>query len=197
MKRVLLLIMLAACSLTSHATSTNELFADKPYTLNLDLLQALDPKPLQVSSFKPEPAEPERVQGIHIISGGRIYPFTYEVISVRNPKPGILETLSKTLDGKSDIILKNIAPCSLAEQCLHYFERISVDGKPHHATSNYLLVKNQTLYHFSAANYAALINGYESWGAPTENKNAELEVGRLLQAISFKNTKAPSASGPN
>jgi hypothetical protein len=184
--RTLLFIILTLIASTSIAAEPTQLFDDKPYVLNLGYLQLLDPKPLQVEAFSPDPSNPEQVKGFRIISRGRVFPVAYEVISITGGKPEVMDLTSSALDEREGIVLKEFIKCSFSERCLHYFHRVSENGKPHHVSSNYLFVKNNTFFHFSASNYGALVMPRESWGDPKPDRNAEKEVMFLLQAAAFK-----------
>ena len=184
--RILITTILALFSGLSCAAEPTQLFDDKPYTLNLEALQALDPKPLQVQVFSPDPANSDRVKGLRIISTGRVFPVAYDVISITGGKQEAVDAASNALDGREEIILKEFVKCKFSDKCLHYFHRASNNGKPHHVSSNYLFIKDGTFFHFSATNYAALIMPRESWGEPKPDQNAESEVNLLMQAASFK-----------
>jgi hypothetical protein len=183
---ILISLFLTLISASAIAAEPTQVFHDKPYALNFGSLQALDPKPLQLQAFSPDPANSERTKGLRIISRGRMFPVTYEVISIADSKPESIDAIFSSLDGREGIILKELIKCSFSDKCLRYFHRVSDNGKPHHVSSNYLFVKDGTFFHFSASNYAALVMPRESWGEPKPDPNAEREVNLLLQAASFK-----------
>lgn len=180
----------AAASIPALAQDPTRLFADKPYTLNLATIQAFDPKPLQTQAFSPEPAHADRAKGLRILSRGRVFPIDYEVISVQGAKPEVLDAVSKSLEGRDGIVMKDFVSSPLVGNCLHYFERSSVDGKPHHVSSNYLFYRNGTFYHFMAVNFGPALTHRESWGPAAADGNSENEVKLLLKAASFKDEAA-------
>jgi hypothetical protein len=192
-RHLLFVALLVLNAMAAGVSQAGELFDDKPYSLNMPLIQALDPKPLRYQAFSPDPADTDRVKGLRILSQGRIFPFVFEIISVQGAKPEVLESVSKSLEGKEDIVLKVFAPCPVSDRCLHYFQRFSENGKPHHVSANYLFMKNGAFFHFSASSYAATIMPRDSWGPPAADGNAELEASRLLKAATFKH--APDGVG--
>jgi hypothetical protein len=179
--------LMAAAGMSAQApkAAPADLFADKPYALDLKQLGALDPKPLQMGAFAPD-ADPKS-QGIRILSKGRSFPYGYEIIDIRNAvNPKILDAVSKSLDGHADIILKERRQDADLGDCLHYFQRVDVGGKPHHVSSNYIFVRGQVFYHVSASNFAAVVMKRESWGDPKPDLNAEGEVKLLLKCLTYK-----------
>lgn len=184
--RILISLLLALIPAFSIAADSTHLFDDKPYVLNLENLQSLDPKPLQIESFEPDPTKSERIKGLRIISTGRIFPFSYEIISARESKPEVIDAISNVLDKQEGIILKEFIKCDFADRCLRYFDRVSKNDKPHHVSSHYLFLKDGTFFHFSAANYAALLVPRDSWGEPKPDPNAEREVNLLMKSATLK-----------
>jgi hypothetical protein len=155
------------------------------YTLNLNLLNLMDPKPLQVQRFKPD--DVPGGEGVRILSTGRVFPFTYEIISVATqPKPGYLEKYSAALEGDDNIILKHISIDEKLGRYLHYFHLYSENGQPHHVSSNYLFAKNGVFYHVSAINYGAIVLGKTAWDYTRPDDNAESEVRMVLTYMEFK-----------
>ncbi len=166
-------------------SESNNAFSDKPYSINLKTISALDPKPLKIETFSPDPFP--RAQGVRIISTGRIFPISYEIISIRDTtNQNILGAVSKSLDSHSDIILKEEKSNSKLENYIHYFQRVTVNGKPHHVSANYIFVKNNTFYHLAANNYAAAVMPRDSWGPDKPDANAENEVMSLVNAFEFR-----------
>jgi hypothetical protein len=184
--RILISLFLSLIPALSVAADSAHLFDDKPYVLNLENLQSLDPKPLQIDSFEPDPAKSVRIKGLRIISTGRIFPVSYEIISATESKPEVIDAISNVLDQQEGIILKEFIKCNFADKCLHYFDEVSVNDKPHHVSSHYLFLKGGTFFHFSAANYAALLMLRDSWGDPKPDPNAEREVNLLMKSTTLK-----------
>ncbi len=186
------LLMLAGLALTASAamaaTETAAIFKDKPYSLDLSEIEALDPQPLEISEFSPEP---NQVQGVKIVSKGRIFPFTYEVITLPPPVDGdsaeLLKTIKSALDTHEDIILSTLQHSKFLGNFLHYFHQVSVQNKPHHVSSNYIFVNGKTTYHIVATSYAPMVMPREKgWGPAAPDQNADSEARLLLRAMRFK-----------
>jgi len=179
-------LFLISCASSSPRVTSGDLFSDKTYTLDLDLIAALDPRPLAIREFSPDP-EP-RVRGLRISSRGRIFPVDYEVISAPQipGKAKLLSDISKALDGHADIVAKERGRNDTLGDHIHYFQRVSIDGKPHHVSSNYLFIVNDVFYHLAATSYAPTVMPRESWGQPGPDGNAEREVQLLIQAFRAK-----------
>ncbi|MES2207975.1 MAG: hypothetical protein V4525_14410 [Pseudomonadota bacterium] len=176
----------AAQGQTVSTQQSKDFFSDKPYILNLEKISELDPKPLKIEKFSPH--QDPRAQGIRIISTGRIFPFSYEIINIKDAtNPDILSSISKSLDNHSDIILKEQKSNNKLGNYLHYFQRISLEGKPHHVSSNYIFIKNNIFYHLAANNYAAATSmPRNNWGVEKADGNAENEVKLLINSMEFK-----------
>lgn len=185
MKKLVILIF-AFASLSAYGADLAQLLENKPYDLELGRLQRLDPQPLTLEGFDPDPTNVDRVKGLRVISKGRIFPLTYEIISIQDSKPETLEAISKSLDNHQDIVLKEYMECELSEKCLHYFHQVSENGKPHHVSSNYILLKNDIIFHLSATSYAALVLPRPSWGAPRPDRNSDDAAKMLMRSVSFK-----------
>lgn len=185
--------LLVAIAMSAGVSRAVELFDDKPYFLNIAAIQSLDPKPLRYQAFSPDPSATDRAKGLRLVSQGRIFPFIFEIISVQMTGPEVLESISKSLEGKEDIVLKDFVTCPASERCLHYFQQFSENGKPHHVSANYLFVKNGTFFHFAAVSYAAAVMPRDRWGPPSPDENAEREVNRLLKAATFKTAQDSEA----
>lgn len=171
------------------ATDTAAIFKDKSYSLDLSELQALDPSPLEISDLSSDKSMAAQV--VQIVSKGRIVPFTYEVITLPPPVNGdsmeTVKTIKSMLDKHEDIILSKLDNNSMLGNFLHYFHRVSVKGKPHHVSSNYIFVNRNTTYHISATSYGPLVFQAESgWGPPRPDENADSEAQLLLKAMRFK-----------
>ena len=189
----LILLMLAllapTASAATAATETAAIFKDKPYSLDLGEIEALDPKPLEISEFFTDASK--QVQEVKIVSKGRIFPFTYEVITLPPPVDGdsakLLQTIKNALDKHEDIILSQLANSKTLGNFLHYFERVSVKDMPHHVSSNYIFVNGKTTYHIVGTSYGPMVMPREKgWGPPSPDKNADSEAILLLRALRFK-----------
>ncbi|MFZ6780785.1 hypothetical protein ACO0LD_28465 [Undibacterium sp. Ji83W] len=192
----LILLMLAllaptasAATAATAATETAAIFKDKPYNLDLGEIEALDPKPLEISEFSPDGSK--QVQGVKIVSKGRIFPFTYEVITFPSPvgsdSAELLKTIKSALDKHEDIILSQLANSKTLGNFLHYFQQVSVQNKPHHVSSNYIFVNGKTTYHIVGTSYGPMVMPREKgWGPPSPDKNADSEAILLLRALRFK-----------
>jgi|GEM_PF-3981961 len=172
----------------SAATDTAAIFKDKPYSLDLSEIEALDPQALEISEFSPEA---NVVQGVKIVSNGRMFPFTYEVITLPPPVDGdsadLLKTIKSALDTHKDIILSTLQHNKSLGNFLHYFHQVSVQNKPHHVSSNYIFVNGKTTYHIIGTSYAPMVMPREKgWGPPAPDPNAESAALLLLKAMRFK-----------
>ncbi|MES2917428.1 MAG: hypothetical protein V4729_02300 [Pseudomonadota bacterium] len=159
--------------------------ASLPYELNVEKLAAFDPRPLAFTSFSPD-SDP-KAKGVRIVSSGRTFPYIYEIISVPGvSSPSVLDSVSKSLDGKPGIILKQVGTNPVIGDHVHFFQRFDLNGIPNHVSSNYIFVKNGTFYHLSASNYGPTIIKRSSWGAEKPDPNAEGEVNNLISSMIFK-----------
>jgi hypothetical protein len=186
------LLLVSSFTLSAHAQQSaekgvpaNDIFTDKPYIINLKLLSALDPKPLKIESFSVD--QYPRAQGVRIISTGRIFPISYEIIDIKDTSnPNALSAVSVAMDGHADILFKEEKSNNELGNYLHYFQRVSLNGKPHHVSSNYIFIKNGTFFHLAANNFAVSAMARSDWGKEKPDTNAEIEVSTLIKSISFK-----------
>ncbi|MFZ6653911.1 hypothetical protein [Undibacterium sp. TJN19] len=180
------MMLLALASSTFAAADNEAILKDKPYSLDLTEIAALDPKPLKISEFSPDPDK--KIQGVRITSTGRIFPIEYEVITFPAPADTdrMLIAISNSLEKHDDIILKQMQDSKTRGHSIHYFQQVSENGKPHHVSSNYIFVKNNVTYHIVGTSYAAKVMSRESWGEPSPDKNADEEAKLLYKALQFK-----------
>ena len=168
-------------------TAIAKIFAERPYELNLGLLQAPDPKPLKIGTFSPD--QNTNSKGLQIISEGRVFPFRYEIISVENvPSADILETIVNAEKNDPEAILLEKLSNDVLGTYVHYFRRVSTNGKPRYISSNYIFLKGSNFFHLSAANYAPMVfkKNMEAWGEIEPDKLAEDAAQLLLKAFRAK-----------
>lgn len=187
-------IVAAMMSLSTAFASTFEkagpdldpIFKDKPYGIDLREIASLDPRPLKIAEFSPD--ADKKVQGVRIVSTGRIFPFTFEVITFPTPL-GAAETLDKIgqpLMKRDDIVALTSGQSKYLGLFLNYFQRTSVNGKPHHVSSNWIFVRDGVVYHVIGTSFAAMMMPRDDWGPPGPDPNANEESIRLLRSLRSK-----------
>ncbi|MFZ6682190.1 hypothetical protein [Undibacterium sp. Tian12W] len=185
---LMLALLVPAVSATAATTEAAAIFKDKTYSLDLSEIEALDPQPLEISEFSPEA---NVVHVVKVVSNGRIFPVTYEVITLPPPVDGdimaLLKTIKSALDKHGDIILSTLQNNKALGNFLHYFHQVSVKNQPHHVSSNYIFVNGKTTYHIVGTSYAPMIVPREKgWGPPAPDQNADDAAILLLRAMRFK-----------
>lgn len=175
-----------AAAFDKAGSDIDPIFKDKPYSIDLREIAALDPKPLKLSEFAPD--TDKKVQGVRIISEGRIFPFIYEVITFPTSLETV-QTLNKIVEPlakRDDIILLTSGESQHLGIFVNYFQRASENGKPHHVSSNWLFVRNGVVYHVIGTSFGPMMVPRDSWGEPKPDSNAKEESIRLLRSLRSK-----------
>jgi hypothetical protein len=176
----------SAAPFEAAQAEVHPVFKDKPYSVDLREIASLDPKPLKIVEFAPDPDK--KVQGVRIFSGGRIFPFSYEVITFPTSLDPVdaLGKIIAPLAKREDIVVLENGKSEYLGVVIYFDQRSSENGKPHHVSSNWIFVRDKMVYHVIATNYAATIMRRESWGEPKPDPNAREEAMRLLRSLRSK-----------
>jgi hypothetical protein len=178
----ILFFLLAGC--VQAPLSAPDPFADKPYGLRLGLIQAFDPKPLQVESFVPDgnPA----FNGTRVTSSGRAFPFVYTVISakVREGADPLTDLYAQVKENPRVSFVDRSSNGDLGDH-IHFTERFEQQGKPHHIASNYMFIRGDRFFHVAAENYGPVTLGRLDWKDEDIDVNAEREVLVLIRSLQY------------
>jgi hypothetical protein len=195
MKRLLYVSMLLALAIasTAHAVpfdpagpDVNAVFGDKPYAIDLGEITAWNSKPPKLTKFSPD--SDTKVQGVKIVADGRLIPIVYEVITfpTATDTDTMLENISSSLDNHDDIVLREFGNSQFFGHLLRYYQRVSEKGRPHHVSSNYIFVRDGTVFHIVATSFGPLVVPRENWGDPKPDQNAHDAVVILLRSLRRK-----------